>query len=107
MITCKSTSLLYHPVECWVCLVASGRMLSALTRSSPSGNALLPHVEPGTCTVAPSHQPWLRESHGAGSPAVMSVHLGKCLLFLSAVQEVYVLLNKVHVPYANERPLEW
>lgn len=49
---------------------------------------------------------WLCESHGAGSPAGMSAHLGKCLLFLSAVQEVYVLLNKVHVPYANERPLE-
>lgn len=41
------------------------------------------------------------------SPAGMPARLGKCLLFLSAVQEVYVLLNKVHVPYANERPLEW
>lgn len=37
----------------------------------------------------------------------MSVHLGKYLLLLPAVEEVYVLLNKVHVPYANERPLEW
>lgn len=49
---------------------------------------------------------WLCESHGAGSPAGMSVHLGKCLFFLSAVQEVCVLLNKVSVPYANECPLE-
>lgn len=28
----------------------------------------------------------------------MSTHLGKCFLSLSAVQVVYVLLNKAHVP---------
>lgn len=87
--------------------MASGRMLSVLTRSSPGGNELLPHVEPGTCTLAPSRRQRLRESHGAGSAAVVSVHPGKRLLSLSAAQEVHVLSNKVHVPYANARPLEW
>lgn len=68
---------------------------------------LLPHAEPGTCTVAPSRRQRLRESHGAGSAAVVSVQPGKRLLSLSAAREVYVLSNKVHVPYANARPLEW
>lgn len=61
----------YYPGKCRACLVASGQT---------------------------SHRQWLCESHRAGSPAGRSVHLGKCLLFLSAVQEVYVLLNKVMFP---------
>lgn len=83
--------------------MASGRMLSVLTWSCSHTRS----PEPGTCTVAPSRRQWLRESHGAGSAAVVSVQPGKRLLSLSAAREVYVLSNKVHVPYANARPLEW
>lgn len=103
VITWPSASPLNHLGKCWACLAASGLMQSVLMQSFPHGNSLLPHVwvcEPRG--VAPSRRQRLRESHEAVSTGVMSIHLGKCFLFLFVVQVVYVLLNKVHVPYANE-----
>lgn len=77
--------------------------LSMREFTAPTGWSLLTAQR----RVAPSCRQWLRASHEAVSTGVMSIHLGKCFPFLSAVQVVYVLLNKVHVPYANECTLEW